>query len=757
MNITTDDIYSLVLKYKKKKNQLKKKIENDKNSDSDLILTNGIIMNNSNISSIEFNSIDKNVIFNFQNIEYLSLKNNSLRNIDFITKLPNLFYLDLFQNSIEDFSSLLIKNIFGYLRITIDAFNEKKILTLKNLTINIFELQIHDEKLLKSLIIHNPNITLLNNKLNYMIDVVNRKERRSSLSMNNPIQRENIFSRSEYRKKTYSKKINIYNESLINIKKFYDKYNLTVKKIINVMEINTSSELKNCKEYIKLEKNKLLLLCQTYIKLLNYNENIDSFYINKQSIIDSDLNLHQFKLLSISHIFKINNVEDSILNDSDRIRNGIIILTSILMLILNVISENLCICLLNFIFENHYNYKVKDLIPENLNINSIHLLPIYFYLYDNFVNEIKQIKINNCFYEKIIEIISMDKLILKGNDLIKTFIEFNTQKKNYNKILLIKEKISFIKNLDIYEDFLIILQFFSDFIVYEKISENFLNKNLSIEYSDFIQFKEICEKFETENSNSISLSDKKFQRNNLETLTNKFFFMQKKIELLKKKLYPLKKKRSLPKIKFINYEDDYEIVDDIETKPFFQIKNIKKNIQLPFQNFISTSQNTNRLITDYNNLLNSDKQNYSSSYFRTSNKSKFENNYRNFFINMNSQGNTSNSNKNNILNELRNLSHDKKRNNSNSINEYSSNKTQFNFRNTFKGKAIRLNNHGRNFKYDYDIHKINNNEQDKKLNLNNLFFITSFDTEFLRNKIHKRLIGRPNHLSFDKRFTLLKS
>ena len=234
--------------------------------------------------------------------------------------------------------------------------------------------------------------------------------------------------------------------------------------------------------------------------------------------------------------------------------------------------------------------------------------------------------------------------------------------------------------------------------------------------------------------------------------------MQKKIELLKKKLYPLKKKRSLPKIKFINYEDDYEIVDDIETKPFFQIKNIKKNIQLPFQNFISTSQNTNRLITDYNNLLNSDnKHNYSSSYFRTSNKSKFENNYRKFFINMNSQGNTSNSNKNNILNELRNLSHDKKRNNSNSINEYSSNKTQFNFRNTFKGKAIRLNNHGRNFKYDYDIHKINNNEQDKKLNLNNLFFITSFDTEFLRNKIHKRLIGRPNHLSFDKRFTLLKS
>ena len=762
MNITTDDIYSLVLKYKKKKNQQEKNYEKEKILISDSILTSGIIMNNSNISSIKFNSIDKNIIFNFQNLEYLSLKNNSLRNIDFIIKLPNLFYLDLFQNSIEDFSSLLIKNTFGYLRITIDAFNEKKILTLRNLTINIFELQIHDQKLLKHLIYHNPNITLLNNKLNYMIDVINRKERRSSISTNNPIQKDSNNSRNEYRRKTHSKKLTIYNESLINIIKFYDKYNQTIKKIINVMEINTSSELKICKEYIKLEKKKLLLLCQTYIKLLNYNEKMDSFYINSQSNIDSDLNLHQFKLLSISHIFKINKVEDSSnLNDSDRIRNGIIILTSILMLILNVISENLCISLLNFMFENHYHYKVKNLIPENLKINSIHLLPIYFFLYDNFVNELTKIKINNNFYEKLIEIISMDKLILKGNDLIKIFIEFNTEKKHYNKVLLIKEKINFIKQLDIYEDFLILLQFFSDFIVYEKISDNFLNENLSIEYSDFIQFKEIIEKLETENSNLISLSDKKFQRNNLETLTNKFFFMQKKIELLKKKLYPLKKKRSLPKIKFINYDDDYEIVDDIETKPFFQIKNIKKNIELPITNYVSTSQNTNRLITDYNNITNSDNKNLhnvSSSYFRNSNTSKFDNNYRTFFINMNSPVNYSNSkNKNKLFNRLKNLSNDKRKNYSNYINDFSTNKTQFNFKNTFKGKAIRLNHPGRNLKYDLDIQKTNNNEQEKKLNLNNLFFVTTFDTEFLRNKIHKRINSRPNHLSFDKRFTLLKS
>ena len=42
-------------------------------------------------------------------LEFLSLRNNSLRNIDFITELPNLFYLDLYQNAIEDFSDAVVQ------------------------------------------------------------------------------------------------------------------------------------------------------------------------------------------------------------------------------------------------------------------------------------------------------------------------------------------------------------------------------------------------------------------------------------------------------------------------------------------------------------------------------------------------------------------------------------------------------------------------------------------------------------------------
>ena len=254
MNITTDDIYSLIIRKNSKKNQSKK----NKIDENDLILTNGIIMNNSNISSIIYNSIEKNIVYNFKKLEFLSLRNNSLRNIDFITELPNLFYLDLYQNAIEDFSALTIKNIFGFLRLSIDTFNEKKLLSIKNLTINILMLQIQDQKILKHLKYHNPNITLLNNQLNYMFDSLNKKENRRSTLMNYTSMKD--LNEMKKKKKNSGYNLNLSNENLINIQKYYDRYEKTNKKILNVLGINTIKELKNNREYIKLEKDRLLLL-----------------------------------------------------------------------------------------------------------------------------------------------------------------------------------------------------------------------------------------------------------------------------------------------------------------------------------------------------------------------------------------------------------------------------------------------------------------------------------------------------------------
>ena len=733
MNITTDDIYSLIVRHNSKKNQNK----SNKIDENDLMLTNGIIMNNSNISSIIYNSIEKNIVYNFKKLEFLSLRNNSLRNIDFITELPNLFYLDLYQNAIEDFSALTIKNIFGFLRLSIDTFNEKKLLSIKNLTINILMLQIQDQKILKHLKYHNPNITLLNNQLNYMFDSLNKKENRRSTLMNYTSMKD--LNEMKKKKKNSGYHLNLSNENLINIQKYYDRYEKTNKKILNVLGINTIKELKNNREYIKLEKDKLLLLCQTYIKILHFNNNVNNFYINNKSFMDFDINLHQIKFLLLSDLFRNN---DNILKETDIIRIRLIILTSVLMLFLNTISENLCVNLINYILETHFNFKLEDLIPTNLNFNSIHLFSIYFFLYDDFMKEVKQLKLKNIFYEKIINIISMDSLILKGNELVKSFHEFQELKQQYSKILLIKHKIHFIKNMGLYNDFSVILQFFSDYIVYENISNVFLNRNLSTEYSDFIQFKEIYEKFESENSNSVSLSDKKFQRLNLETLTNKFFFKQEKIKLLKKKLYPVKWKKITPKIKVINYEEDYEVYDDIETNPYIQIKNIKKHTYLPIKNFIRTSENTNPYLTNFYPQIKNNNYSQTLSNFYLKQINEY---YPPFISHRNNS--LSNENKFNLL-KTTSPKHKKHC----LINDYFS-KNQNSFRSDFKGKVIRLNHSLKN--KNVNLVK-NENEETKNIDLNKVFFIKVIDTETLRSRVQNRRQNRVNHISIDKRYLKIK-
>ena len=51
-----------------------------------------LIINNSNISNVIYNSIDPFVNECFNNLEYLSITNNYIRNLDFLLHLPNLFF-----------------------------------------------------------------------------------------------------------------------------------------------------------------------------------------------------------------------------------------------------------------------------------------------------------------------------------------------------------------------------------------------------------------------------------------------------------------------------------------------------------------------------------------------------------------------------------------------------------------------------------------------------------------------------------------
>ena len=116
----------------------------------------------------------------FNKLEYLSLTNNYLINIDFIVNFPELFYLDVLGNPLVEFSALNDKNIFGYLRLTVEKFNEKKVLSIKGLNCIILDLDINDKKTLKNFKLNNPNIIMLNNEVMYYVDILKEIEVRKA-------------------------------------------------------------------------------------------------------------------------------------------------------------------------------------------------------------------------------------------------------------------------------------------------------------------------------------------------------------------------------------------------------------------------------------------------------------------------------------------------------------------------------------------------------------------------------------------------
>ena len=162
MELSSDNLFAFVLKkFKQKENKNKQdntpifKISRKKISPKKELKLNksglinyfhAIIINYSNISNILYNSIDPFINECFNNLEFLSITNNYIRSLDFILNLPNLFFFDVFGNPLEDLSALNKKNIFGYLRLSIEAFNEKKILNIFDLQCGILDIDLKDKK-----------------------------------------------------------------------------------------------------------------------------------------------------------------------------------------------------------------------------------------------------------------------------------------------------------------------------------------------------------------------------------------------------------------------------------------------------------------------------------------------------------------------------------------------------------------------------------------------------------------------------------
>ena len=116
-------------------------------------------------------------------MEFLSLQNNNISNLNFIKHLPNLWYLDVRKNPIEKFEILNLKNVFGFLGITIDKYCEKSLIQVKNLYLGILYANL-SENYKQHFLTNNPNIIQLNDEINLFLDKLVKKDTNTYIKKN---------------------------------------------------------------------------------------------------------------------------------------------------------------------------------------------------------------------------------------------------------------------------------------------------------------------------------------------------------------------------------------------------------------------------------------------------------------------------------------------------------------------------------------------------------------------------------------------
>ena len=400
---------------------------------------------------------------------------------------------------------------------------------------------------------------------------------------------------------------------MLKIKKFFEDFQNHINKniqneikfdsknrknfLLSHNEIFSSQNLANSKVYLQHEKEKLILLFDIYkkISIFNRDKNDNKYYIG--NIYNINVNEH------IDNIY-VKEIKDNIMNHSQIPRTSIVILISIIFYTIGTISDKMMSALINYILTKYYGYDENQKFPDFSNLGNIHYLAFYFstydYIYNRMIDNEKNINIDK--YKDILETLQMEKLILKSNILYKKLKE-NKAKDNkiefseYKKIK-INNEIKSIKELEITKDFLILIEFLCDYIIYEKIEDILINNSCQGEYSYLIELKETLEEteFQVNNNNFLgksSLSALKFQKNKKERIFNKFYFEEDKIKQIKNKdfkyvLNDFNKSRTINNFSTVlgnsvlfnstnsnfnninnNEENEYNKNDDIDVDEFF--------------------------------------------------------------------------------------------------------------------------------------------------------------------------------------------
>ena len=244
-----------------------------------------MILDNSKIFLFRLRSI-------FTQIECLSLQNNFIKDITFLKNLPNLYYLDLLGNHINNFKPLTKHGTFGFLSITpTKTFTDKKYINLKQLNIVILQVKIEEKSVYNNLIVGNPNIFVLNNDIidfnkkvkicntvlslryyihNLLSDNEEMKMLKNSNQDYNNIKNKKKEDSISVKDILLEKKLKIYkgsatNSKCIKIINFFEEYN---KALFNIFK---SQKLKYNEEILwDQERKKLLLIYKTLEQISKY-------------------------------------------------------------------------------------------------------------------------------------------------------------------------------------------------------------------------------------------------------------------------------------------------------------------------------------------------------------------------------------------------------------------------------------------------------------------------------------------------------
>ena len=651
MNIN-DHLMNYILENKNGKSNEKK--ENDGP-------INTIIFNSSQIYSYE--------IKNIYQIECLSLRNNFIKNISFLLNLPNLYYLDLFGNPIENYKPIIKLGTFGFLSISPPLnYFEKQILSLKSLNIVIFQAEIKDRGIYNNFIMRNPNILVFNNTIidfgkkirtfctmmnfrYYIQNILMDKEELPVLnnSNNNTIKikvKSNIIRSGGSPRKSVSndtltnrdnflqKRLKIRNKDCLNKKcieivEFYEEYNKILFGIFKNNKSNFDQEIL-CIE----EKKKFLMIYNTFNYIGHFFGKNNNYY--KYHPKKNNINLDTNEVSSTNYP----NINIEMFTYLNLLQYKEFVLSIMILYLFSILSKGITYNLILSIFKktNYYNennknkYMIESDLKSLLDIEKSFLFAFYYKIYDILF----EVSGRNIDLNKLYEIQERLKLVViadKINEILshqENFIikyKSNSELCKKNKIIS-KDFIKFLFEAKIFHKIFNIIQFVNDFIIYNNLSDK-LGHDFPEDMQFFTEIQGlILNNYDKNNEMKESMADKNYNKIQISSLlNNKFFFKNENYfrtnQNISSNLFSHKHRTFYPNKKRINNIENLKSSNEIRREKVEMIKqNYINNALNSFFQVINTNKNNIKNNNNNSNRLYSDNLKLNNFFNNNNNKSK---------------------------------------------------------------------------------------------------------------------------------------